>query len=240
MLTDFQIFELIQDKNIINKAQNTILQSEMTGKHFIEQVQYKDTTLRFRARNTGMFNIDYLDTFVFQIPKLSYKKSIQFFKPLGFYWFRDVMKLAFWIMNKHRIVSLEQDNHSGFKKNIDIYKFSDDKFNDGVMAAFSAENELIVNSLAELVEQGKDDAITEPDSLFMTKEFTIYPTIDLTTFRYINIPGGSHIQVYFKDKDEFNMPIAGTSQDKHLKINPMIKKYYDKYIEFDILSSKTQ
>lgn len=231
MLNDNNVFNLLQRKELIENASNNILITEMSGQVYSEEFTENSQKFRLRGTNEGTLCVDYLHQFDFEMPLINFKKSITFFKPLGFYYFEKPLKPAFFISNEFEEVAKNQDTLSSEKKRINIY-YSNDNLAKGLVATFSAENKFVLNNLFDLAKSSIEEKITTPDSVFLTKSYNYILSINKVKLRYLSTFDHPMIQVYLTDEYKINYPLAALIEKDKMKVVPNLNK------EFNILSGQ--
>lgn len=235
MLDLKSLFDLLQSKEIINKAWNAIINNEINEEIISENFSFNGMEFRLKASSNGTFNIDYLHSFKFQLIWPDIEETIQFFKPLGFYYFDRPLQLALMLTGEHKELVKQQDRISEKKKLVNIYSDSN-LTNNAVIAGFSAENKLVLNTLYKLDQEGYNSKIAEFDPLFLTRRYNYMLSINGLTFKYLASTDDSIIQVYLTDEYDIKTPILALISKNKLVIAPHLRTQFDKLSDYGLLS----
>ncbi len=235
MLDQTTLFNFLQHKETVSKAENSII-TEAVFRDVAPEIQNLDgTKLRLRATSNGTYNIDYLYTFKLQLEWLRIEKSIEFYKPVWFYYYYyyyDQSKLAFMTGGLFRKLVKMQDSF-GNKRLVNLY-FDKNLTNSAIVAGFSAENKLVLNTLFKLAQDGRD--VFEYDSLHLTKRYKYILSIDGLKLKYISPNSDPMIQVYLTEEFQINVPILALLGKDRPVISPPYKAYWEKLNEYGVLS----
>jgi len=236
MLEHGEIFYLIEKKKIVEEAVSNILATEISDQIIIREFIEGSQKYRLRTTNYGTACLEFLHTFNLNIPSVALSKSINFYKPIGIYYFHQPMKPRFFIASEFEEVAINQDSFKIEKKLLNII-YDKQTLAKALAATFSAENKLVLNCLFDLASENKtQDKIFSLDSAFLTKRYNYVLNLNKVKLRYVSTIDSSMIQVYLTDEFDIKIPLAALIEKNTIKVAPNFKDEFRILNEQGVLS----
>jgi hypothetical protein len=236
MKSYIEVSKFIQTDETLEKVASSIISTEITGEIIIYEFKIGDEEYRIITTKNGTATLEIFITFEFRIDKLHISKIKSFFKPVGYFYFDDDVKISFSVLKEFEIISKEQDRlFSKSEKRINIYRSSNILFN-VIIACYSAEVKIVANTYFDFMDFENIEKVATPGLSMLFWTFNEPLMVNGYKLKLLSPFSLDQIQIYLLDNEKINIPIAAYLGKDEIKILPNLKENLSKIEALKLLT----